>query len=120
MYCTKCGACIPDDVIACPQCGCATKNYHPEQPHYQRSTPRREVSQETRERNADTRKIIVGVFLMLIGANWFCTGIASGRIWILVVGLIMLIGASSLIAWGAVNRKAASKKKDCAEEYTRE
>ena len=119
MYCTKCGACIPDDVIACPQCGCATKNYRPA-PHCQRGTPRRGTRQEDRRRSADTGKIVIGVFLMLIGASWFCTGVVSGRIWALAAGLVMLLGASSLIAWGAVNQKETAKKKDCAEEYTRE
>ena len=27
MYCTKCGAEIDDNAIACPNCGCATINY---------------------------------------------------------------------------------------------
>lgn len=119
MYCTKCGECIPDDAIACPQCGCATKNYRPD-PHYQRSTPRRGARQEDRSRSADTGKIVVGVFLMLIGASWFCTGIVSGRIWALAAGLVMLLVASSLIAWGAVNRKEAAAKQPDTEEFTRE
>lgn len=118
MYCTKCGACIPDDVIACPQCGCATKNYRPE-PHYQRSTPRRKPTQNERNQNADTRKFIVGAILMLLGVSWFCTGFVSGRIEALTAGIAALLGASVLIAWGVVDRKETAKKKDNTEELTR-
>lgn len=49
---------------------------------------------------------------MLIGAKWFCGGIVSGRVWVLVIGIIALIAASSLIAWGVVNQKDTAREKN--------
>lgn len=57
---------------------------------------------------------------MLIGARWFCSGIVSGQVLVLVVGIIALICASSLIAWGVVNQKdTASKENDTKSHVTK-
>ena len=117
MYCTKCGASIPDDAIACTQCGCATKNYHPEQMHCQRGAVRRGSDRGDQSRSIDLWKIIGGAFIMLIGAKWFCSGIVSGRVWVLVIGIIALICASSLIAWGVVNQRNPAREKNDTESH---
>lgn len=54
---------------------------------------------------------------MLIGAKWFCSGIVSGRVWVLVIGIIALICASSLIAWGVVNQRNPAREKNDTKSH---
>lgn len=64
MYCTKCGASIPDDAIACPKCGCATKNYYSGEPPYQQSAPEHKPSQTEIDQKV---RCIVGGLLAILG-----------------------------------------------------
>ena len=57
---------------------------------------------------------------MIIGAKWFCDGVVSGRVWLIVIGIVALICASSLIAWGVVNqRNPASENNDTKSHVTK-
>ena len=100
MYCTKCGAPVPDDAIACPRCGCATKNFQPKNEQYPRRANGRASAQQP-----SAWKLVLGIFLLIFGASWFCTGIVSGRILALGLGVLALLVASALIAWDIMERK---------------
>ena len=100
MYCTKCGATVPDDAIACPKCGCATKNFHPKNEQYSQRSNRNASARQT-----SAWKLVLGILLLIFGASWFCTGIVSGRILALVLGVLALLVASALIAYDIMERK---------------
>ena len=115
MYCTKCGACISDDVIACPECGCATKNFQSNATIRPVECRRDEQLARGRKQSAYTRWCIAGALIIAWGVYAFLLNYARLNIVSMGLAVIVVLLGSALLGVGITkykNDKSRDKQDD--------
>lgn len=119
MYCSKCGAMIPDDAIACPQCGCATINFRrggDTQTSYSKPSGTR-LEAGCTEQRGHTQKCIIGALLLIYGAYLFVFGCMHAESLPIGMAVVAVLAGAVLLGMGITKHKIGGKRDRSRDDF---